>query len=80
LIQLCKKAGAKEYVSGPSARSYLDVDLFREEGIDVTWMDYSGYPEYGQQFLPFDHKVSVIDLIFNEGNKAQQFMKSFVTV
>ena len=78
LLLMCKQAGAKEYLSGPSARDYLDVDLFRKEGISVTWMDYSGYPEYRQQFLPFDHYVSVIDLIFNEGNDAFKYMKSFV--
>jgi hypothetical protein len=78
LLCICKEAGANEYVSGPSAKDYLDVELFQKEGVNVKWMDYSGYPEYGQQFLPFEHAVSVIDLIFNEGNNSPQFMKSFV--
>jgi hypothetical protein len=33
LIDLCKQAGAAEYISGPSARGYLDEELFRKEGI-----------------------------------------------
>lgn len=77
LVDLCIQAGANEYLSGPSAKDYMEEGLFREEGIQVTYMDYSGYPEYEQLFPPFEHKVSIIDLIFNEGPNATEFMKSF---
>nr|MBP7323907.1 WbqC family protein [Deltaproteobacteria bacterium] len=77
LLHLCKQAAATEYISGPAAKSYLDEELFRREGISVVFMDYSGYPEYNQLFPPFEHGVSIIDLIFNEGPHARQFMKSF---
>jgi hypothetical protein len=40
-------------------------------------MDYSGYPEYNQLYPPFDHNVSIIDLIMNEGPDAIQYMKTF---
>jgi hypothetical protein len=40
-------------------------------------MDYSDYPVYNQLFPPFEHNVSIIDLIFNEGENAFKFMKSF---
>jgi len=33
--------------------------------------------EYQQLFPPFEHGVSIIDLIFNEGENAAKFMKSF---
>ena len=36
-------------------------------GIELQYFDYAGYPEYPQLFPPFDHHVSVIDLIFNTG-------------
>ena len=39
-------------------------------------MDYSGYPEYPQLFGEFEHGVTVLDLIFNEGPNARQYMKS----
>jgi hypothetical protein len=77
LIQICKQAGATYYLSGPSAKGYIDEDLFRKEGIILDYMDYSGYPEYRQLYQPFEHAVSVIDLIFSEGPAASQFMKSF---
>jgi hypothetical protein len=38
-------------------------------------MDYSGYPEYAQGHPPFDHPVSVVDLILNTGPNARKYMK-----
>ncbi len=79
VLELLKRVNAAEYISGPSARNYLDESLFRKEGIVLTWMDYSGYPEYPQLYGDFVHEVSIIDLIFNVGPEATKYMKSFQT-
>ena len=79
LLDICKKRNATKYISAPAAKAYMDVALFENEGIAVEFMDYSGYPEYNQLFGEFDHAVSIIDLIFNEGPNASKFMKSFST-
>ena len=76
LLALCQEVGATTYLSGPAARDYLDEKIFTEVGINVEWMDYSGYREYHQLFPPFEHGVSVIDLILNEGENAKNFLKS----
>ncbi len=77
LVSLCKQAEATEYISGPAAKEYIDDDLFKQENIKLSYVDYSGYPEYHQLFPPFEHGVSVVDLIFNEGKNAKKHMKSF---
>jgi hypothetical protein len=77
LVHLCQQAGATEYLSGHAARSYIDESLFVTEGIKLSYIDYSGYPVYDQLFPPFEHAVSIIDLIFNEGPHSASFMKSF---
>lgn len=78
LVQLVKDAGGTEYISGPAARDYLNTQLFEEENLKVTWMDYAGYPEYRQVgAAPFEHGVTVLDLLFNVGEKAPDYMKSF---
>jgi hypothetical protein len=77
LVHLCQQAGATAYLSGPSARAYLDEALFKNEGIAVSYIDYSGYSEYRQLYPPFEPRVSVIDLILNEGPSATRYMKSF---
>ena len=77
LLKLCHKAGANQYLSGPAAAGYLDMQAWKSEGVTVSVYDYSGYPEYRQSFPPFEHAVSVIDLILNEGPNAPRFLKSF---
>jgi len=77
LVGLCKQAGAAEYISGPAAKDYIDERLFASEGIALRYIDYSGYPEYPQLCPPFEHRVSVIDLILNTGPNATSYMRSF---
>lgn len=75
LLCLCQQAGATEYVSGPAARAYLDESLFGEAGVNVSWMSYEGYPEYHQLHPPFEHKVSVLDLLLHTGAEAGAHMR-----
>ena len=77
LLGICQQAGANVYLSGPAAKDYFDEGLAEQMGITVEWMDYSGYPEYSQLNPPFEHGVTILDLIFNEGPNAIKFMKSF---
>lgn len=76
LVELCRQTGSDVYLSGPAARTYLDQGLFDRHGIEVRWMDYSGYPEYGQLHGDFEHGVSILDLLLSEGpEEAGRFMK-----
>ncbi len=75
LLSIVKAVGASSYVSGPSAKDYLDTVTFNVEGIAVDWFDYSGYPIYPQAWGEFVHQVSIIDLLFNCGPNAGQYMK-----
>jgi len=75
LIALCTQLGASEYLSGPAAKAYIDETKFNRSGIDVRYMDYSGYVPYEQLWGEFIHEVSIVDLLFNHGKKSHQFMK-----
>ena len=77
IVELCRQVGATTYVSGPSARAYLDPARFEAAGIELVFIDYAGYPEYPQLFPPFKHDVSVLDLLFNEGPRATSRMLTF---
>lgn len=76
LLGICKELKATSYLSGPAAKDYLDVNIFIQENLNVEWMDYSSYPVYNQLYPPFDHYVSIMDLLFMEGENAIQFLKS----
>lgn len=75
LADLCAQAGGTEYISGPAAKEYLDEGVFKGRGIKLTWFDYSGYPEYLQLWGEFTHGVTVLDLLFNCGKEASQYMR-----
>jgi len=77
LLGICKDCNADVYLSGPAAKDYFDEELAEKENIKVEWMDYSGYKEYEQLHPPFEHGVTILDLIFNEGANATKFMKNF---
>lgn len=77
ILDLLTQCEATSYLSGPAARQYLDEEQFDDIGIDLEWMDYDGYPEYEQLFPPFDHYISIVDLLFNKGPHATDFMLSF---
>lgn len=42
LVELCKKYGAKTYLSGPSGANYMDLNLFSEANINVKYFSSSG--------------------------------------
>lgn len=75
LLHACRKLGAETYLSGPAARNYLNEAIFADSGISVEWMDYTGYNEYDQLYPPFEHSVSVLDLLFNAGDEARKYLK-----
>ena len=75
LADLCVQAGGTEYISGPAAKDYVDETIFSERGVKLTWFDYAGYPEYPQLWGDFTHGVTMLDLLFNCGNRAHAFMR-----
>ena len=77
IARLLKAAQATAFLNGPTARQYMNADTFKTDNIDLIWMDYSAYPEYRQPYPPFEHAVSILDLLLSEGPRATAFMKSF---
>lgn len=70
LIHLLTEVGAEYYLTGPSAKSYIENDKFEKAGIELAYKDYSGYPEYDQLYQYFRHDVSIVDLLFNCGEES----------
>jgi len=77
LIELCKQAGGTHYISGPAAKSYIEEEMFAEAGLKLSWMEYGNYSEYAQAHPPFEHGVTVLDLLFTVGKEAPRFMNTF---
>jgi hypothetical protein len=75
LASVCEQAGARTYVSGPSARGYLDEAAFARRGIGVQWFEYGPYAEYPQLWGAFEHRVSILDLLFHAGDAAPRLVR-----
>ena len=75
LADLCVQVGGTEYVSGPSAKHYVDEKVFSDLGIKLTWFDYAGYPVYPQLWGEFTHGVTILDLLFNCGKDSPRYMR-----
>lgn len=75
LADICLQAGATHYVSGPSAKDYIDESVFRHAGIQLSWFDYGGYAEYPQLWGDFTHGVTILDMLFNCGENSARYMR-----
>ncbi len=73
LIQILQAVGATHYVSGPSARDYIENEKFEKAGLTLEYMEYN-YPEYPQLYPPFDPQVSILDLLFMTGPEAPDYI------
>ncbi len=73
LVRICTELGADRYLSGPSARDYLDEARFARAGVALEYMEYR-YPAYRQIDETYDPGVSVIDLLFMTGEQAPDYI------
>jgi hypothetical protein len=72
LVQILKHVGAEHYLSGPSARDYIEQEKLDEAKISLEFIEYD-YPEYPQLHPPYDPFVTILDLIFMIGEDARSY-------
>jgi len=69
LIDMCKKLGARCYLTGAGgSSSYLDSERMGRAGIGVVWQEFT-HPTYPQRYLRrgFASHLGFLDLLFNHG-------------
>lgn len=76
LVSICRQLQATDYYTGPAARVYMEEEKFNQSNIQVHYFDYSNYPEYDQLYPPFDHGVTILDLLMHTGRNFSNFMKT----
>ena len=66
LVKVCKDLNITDYFSGPSAKSYIEPQIFINENIKLFFWDYSKLlSKFNTKFNI--KQVSIIDLLFHEG-------------
>jgi WbqC-like protein family len=73
LVAILTHLGVTHYISGPSAKDYLEEEKLTAAGITLEYMVYD-YPEYPQLYPPFDPQVSILDLLFMTGPQAATYI------
>ncbi len=72
IIQILQKVGADEYLSGPSAQDYVEMDKFEAADIKFEYASYN-FPSYPQINKKFDPQLSILDLLFMTGPRALEY-------
>ena len=72
LVNLCKKINSKTYMSGEGGKNYLEVEKFKEAGIQVIFEKNINQKPYKQNHdnVGFVQNLSIIDNLFNNGKEA----------
>ena len=67
LLHLLKQLDTKVYLSGPSAKKYLqnETEAFEQENIELIYKKYGPYLSYGAATESKDDFISIIDLLMH---------------
>jgi len=77
LANICRKVAATQYISPIGSAAYLlaEMDVLDAANVDTVFHNYD-HPKYRQLFPPFLPFASVMDLIFNEGDRSMEIIRS----
>jgi hypothetical protein len=69
IIEICKKMNADLFIFGSGGKNYADYELFNKEKIKLYFQNYN-HPTYPQLYGEFIPNMSILDLLFNCGEKS----------
>lgn len=73
LVSVCNALGADTYLSGEGAKSYIDAESFQNSHINIVYQKFN-HPVYPQRWGKFIKNLSILDLLFNCGPNAKQYL------
>ncbi len=77
LANICVSLGADQYISPLGSAVYLleEGNVLVDKGVEVAFQHYE-HPRYWQLFPPFQPYASILDLVFNEGERSLEILRS----
>lgn len=75
VLDMCIKLGADKYIFGAQGKNYANTNSFMKANIQVEFQNYIHpvYSQIGRDFVPY---MSIIDLLFNEGEQSFEILMS----
>jgi len=75
VLELCKKAGATHYLSGPFGKDYLPLHAFEEAEIQILWHDFKTPPALAPAD-PLIPPLSALNALMEVGsNELAQYLR-----
>jgi len=75
VLDMCVKLNADKYIFGEQGKNYANMKSFIDAGIEVEFQNYK-HPSYKQVGRDFKSYMSIIDLLFNEGDNSLDILMS----
>lgn len=75
LVEILRQLGATQYLSGPSAKSYINTHEIEKIGVEVKYANYENYKKYRQSGEEFHDHVTFLDVIAWNGLQSSEFLK-----
>ena len=75
VLDMCKNLGAQTYIFGSLGKDYAHIEDFSNAGVHVLFQEYHHpvYPQLHGDFVPY---MSIIDLLFNCGERSLDIIMS----
>ncbi len=73
VVEMGRRLHAQQYLTEPENAKFLQAEKFKEAGIALI-LGAGVEHEYHQQYGAFVPNLSVLDLLFNEGEEAEKFL------
>lgn len=74
LIAITKKLDGKVYLAGAGGQDYMNLEMYCKAGVKVQFQEFE-HPVYPQRFGEFVPGMSIIDLLFNCGEKSIEIIR-----
>ena len=72
IIEICKKTSATTYISNKGAEKYINLELFKQRGIDHYFVNYKNFIYTQENSKKFVKNLSIFDMMFNCGPKVTE--------
>lgn len=73
VLDMCKKLQSDAYIFGALGKDYADITSFKENNIKIYFQNFK-HPIYNQLYGKFSPYMSIIDLLFNCGEKSLEII------
>jgi hypothetical protein len=74
LVNILKELNASTYLSGKGGTKYQNEDIFKAIGIKLIYSNFE-HPNYPQLWAGFIEGLSIVDLLFNCGEKGYEYIR-----